>query len=77
MAASADAQAVFPPVLIDWFSAHGIAMQDFVLQFLFTGVFLIMLVLQPLYGAVVSRYARRVFLRRCMASSSSACWAST
>jgi len=62
MAASADAKAVFPPVLIDWFSAHGIAMQDFVLQFLFTGVFFIMLVLQPLYGAVVSRYARRVFL---------------
>lgn len=62
MAASADAKAVFPPVLIDWFSAHGIAVQDFVLQFLFTGVFFIMLVLQPLYGAVVSRYPRRIFL---------------
>lgn len=62
MAASADAKAVFPPVLIDWFGAHGIAVQDFVLQFLFTGVFFIMLVLQPLYGAVVSRYPRRVFL---------------
>ncbi|MGX9191383.1 NTP/NDP exchange transporter [Stenotrophomonas sp. Ker107b] len=62
MAASADAKAVFPPVLIDWLSAHGIAVQDFVLQFLFTGVFFIMLLLQPLYGAVVSRYPRRIFL---------------
>lgn len=62
MAASSDPQAVFPPVLINWFSAHGIALQDFVLQVLFTCVFLIMLVLQPLYGAVVSRYPRRVFL---------------
>lgn len=62
MAASADLQTVFPPGLITWFASHGIALQDFVLQFLFTCVFLIMLVLQPLYGALVSRYPRRVFL---------------
>lgn len=62
MAASADLQTVFPLALIGWFSAHGIALQDFVLQFLFTCVFVIMLVLQPLYGALVSRYPRRVFL---------------
>ncbi|WP_313346730.1 MFS transporter [Stenotrophomonas sp.] len=62
MAASADLQTVFPASLIGWFSAHGIALQDFVLQFLFTCVFAIMLVLQPLYGALVSRYPRRVFL---------------
>ena len=62
MAASADLQTVFPPALIAWFAGHGIALQDFVLQFLFTCVFLIMLVLQPLYGALVSRYPRRVFL---------------
>ncbi len=62
MAASSDLQTLFPPALIGWFAGHGIALQDFVLQFLFTCVFLIMLVLQPLYGALVSRYPRRVFL---------------
>ena len=62
MAASSDMQDVFPPALIGWFSAHGIALQDFVLQFLFTCVFLIMLVLQPLYGWLVSRHPRRVFM---------------
>ncbi len=62
MAASADPHTVFPPALIAWFAGHGIALKDFVLQFLFTCVFLIMLVLQPLYGALVSRYPRRVFL---------------
>lgn len=62
MAASADLQTVFPPALIAWFDGHGIALQDFVLQVLFTCVFVIMVVLQPLYGALVSRYPRRVFL---------------
>lgn len=62
MAASADLQTLFPSGLIAWFAGHGIALQDFVLQFLFTCVFLIMLVMQPLYGALVSRYPRRVFL---------------
>lgn len=32
------------------------------LQLLFTGTFICMLLLQPVYGAIVSRYARRVFL---------------
>ncbi len=32
------------------------------LQLLFTGTFICMLLLQPIYGAIVSRYARRVFL---------------
>ncbi|MCX2920908.1 MFS transporter [Stenotrophomonas rhizophila] len=62
MAASSDLQTVFPLPLIQWFAGHGIALQDFVLQFLFTCVFFIMLVLQPLYGALVSRFPRRVFL---------------
>jgi len=62
MAASTDLQAVFPTALIDWFSGHGIALQAYVLQFLFTCVFLIMLVLQPVYGWLVSRYPRRLFL---------------
>ncbi|WMJ70169.1 MFS transporter [Stenotrophomonas sp. 24(2023)] len=62
MAASDDLQTLFPQALIDGFAARGVALQDFVLQFLFTCVFLIMLVLQPVYGWLVSRYPRRVFL---------------
>ncbi len=62
MAASSDMQTLFPQPLIDWFAGHGIALQDFTLQFLFSCVFVIMLVLQPLYGWLVSRYPRRVFL---------------
>jgi len=62
MAASADLETVFPPVLIAWFASHGIALKDFVLQFLFTCVFVIMLALQPVYGWLVSRFPRRVFL---------------
>jgi len=62
MGASADVEAVFPRAMIDFFAAHGMALKDFTLQVLFTCTFLIMLVLQPLYGALVSRYPRRVFL---------------
>lgn len=62
MAASSNVQEIFPPALIAWFGGHGVALQDFVLQFLFTCVFLIMLVLQPVYGWLVSRQPRRVFL---------------
>lgn len=62
MAASSDLQTIFPPSLIAWFDAHGLPLKDFTLQFLFSCVFLIMLVMQPLYGWVVSRFPRRVFL---------------
>jgi len=62
MAAAADIEMVFPPVLIDWFQTHGIALKDFVLQFLFTCTFFIMLALQPVYGWLVSRWPRRVYL---------------
>ncbi|MFG6087859.1 NTP/NDP exchange transporter [Stenotrophomonas indicatrix] len=62
MAASADLETVFPAALIAWFASHGIALKDFVLQFLFSCVFVIMLVLQPVYGWLVSRFPRRVFL---------------
>ncbi|WP_406833495.1 NTP/NDP exchange transporter [Stenotrophomonas lacuserhaii] len=62
MASSSDLQEVFPPALIAWFGSEGIPLQDFVLQFLFTCVFLIMLVLQPVYGWLVSRQPRRVFM---------------
>ncbi|NYZ62491.1 NTP/NDP exchange transporter [Luteimonas deserti] len=62
MGASADIAAVFPPVLLDWAARRGIALGDFTLQVLFTGTFFVMLLLQPLYGALVSRFPRRVFL---------------
>lgn len=62
MAASSDIQALFPPGLIAFFAGRGVALGDFTLQFIFTAVFIIMLVLQPVYGWLVSRFARRVFL---------------
>jgi AAA family ATP:ADP antiporter len=62
MGASSDVQAVFPPAMIEFFAARGMALKDFTLQVLFTCTFLIMLLLQPVYGWLVSRYPRRVFL---------------
>ncbi|HEY5849646.1 MAG TPA: MFS transporter [Lysobacter sp.] len=62
MGASGDIATVFPQSSIDWASAHGFELRDFTLQVLFTGTFLAMLLLQPVYGALVSRFPRRVFL---------------
>ncbi len=62
MAASSDVQAVFPPAMIAFFAVRGLALKDFTLQVLFTCTFIIMLLLQPAYGWLVSRYPRRVFL---------------
>ncbi len=62
MGASADAAAVFPQAWLSWAAARGVALGDFTLQLLFTGTFIAMLLLQPLYGALVSRFPRRVFL---------------
>jgi AAA family ATP:ADP antiporter len=62
MGASADVAAVFPPSMIAFFAERGVALKDFTLQVLFTCTFLIMLLLQPVYGWLVSRYPRRVFL---------------
>lgn len=62
MGASSDVRAVFPPWMIDWFAARGVPLGEFTLQVLFTCTFVIMLLLQPVYGALVSRYPRRVFL---------------
>lgn len=62
MAASSDIEAVFPPALIAFFADRGVALGEFTLQFIFSAVFLIMLVLQPVYGWLVSRFPRRVFL---------------
>ena len=62
MAASSDVEAVFPPSLIVFFADRGVVLGEFTLQFIFTAVFVIMLLLQPVYGWLVSRFARRVFL---------------
>lgn len=62
MGASSDVQAIFPPWLIETFAARGVSIGEFTLQVLFTCTFLITLLLQPVYGALVSRFPRRVFL---------------
>ncbi|RZA33077.1 MAG: MFS transporter [Lysobacteraceae bacterium] len=62
MAASSDIEAVFPPAMIGFFLDRGVALNEFTLQVIFTLVFLIMMVLQPVYGWLVSRFPRRVFL---------------
>ena len=62
MGASSDAAAVFPRGLIALGERLGIEVGAFTLQLLFTATFIAMVVLQPLYGALVSRFPRRVFL---------------
>ncbi len=62
MGASADVEAIFPPAMIGFFADRGVPLRDFTLQVLFTCTFLIMLALQPVYGWLVSRFPRRVFL---------------
>lgn len=62
MGASGDIGTVFPPGLIAWALSHGVSLKEFTLQVLFTCTFLSMLALQPVYGALVSRFPRRVFL---------------
>ncbi len=62
MGASADVSAVFPDAWVAWAEVHGWSLGDFTLQILFSITFVAMLVLQPLYGALVSRFPRRVFL---------------
>ncbi|RYZ74785.1 MAG: MFS transporter [Lysobacteraceae bacterium] len=62
MAASSDIEAVFPPAMVGFFLDRGVALNEFTLQVIFTLVFVIMLLLQPVYGWLVSRFPRRVFL---------------
>ena len=62
MGASTDAATVFPRGLIELGGRFGIEVGDFMLQLLFTATFIAMVLLQPLYGALVSRFPRRVFL---------------
>lgn len=62
MGASADAAAIFPRAWLEWAQRRGFELGDFTLQLLFTGTFVSMLLLQPVYGWLVSRHPRRVFL---------------
>ena len=62
MGSSGDALTVFPRSWVAWATARGWDITDFTLQILFTGTFIGMLLLQPLYGALVARFPRRVFL---------------
>ena len=62
MGASSDISTLFPPAMIAFFAERGIALKELQLQVLFTCTFLIMLLLQPVYGWLVSRWPRRVFL---------------
>lgn len=62
MGASSDPAAVFPAWLLEWAAGRGIALGDYTLQVLFSGTFIAMLVLQPVYGGLVARFPRRVFL---------------
>lgn len=62
MGASGDVSDVFPQWLVAWAEGAGWDLGGLTLQVLFTLTFVAMVVLQPLYGALVSRFPRRVFL---------------
>jgi ATP:ADP antiporter, AAA family len=62
MGASSEVEAVFPSAMVAFFAAHGIPLKDIVLQVLATCTFVFILIAQPLYGALVSKFPRRVFL---------------
>lgn len=62
MGASSDPAVVFPTWLLRWAEGQGIALGDYTLQILFSCTLVVMLSLQPVYGALVARFPRRVFL---------------
>ncbi|MBD8524965.1 NTP/NDP exchange transporter [Pseudomarimonas arenosa] len=62
MGAASDVYTVFPPWLVDLAAARSIDLGQLTLQILFSATFVIMLLLQPAYGWLVSRFPRRVFL---------------
>jgi ATP:ADP antiporter, AAA family len=62
MGSSANALDVFAPSLVDWFAFRGVDLSEYTLQVLFTGTFLVMVLLQPFYGALVGHLPRRRFL---------------
>jgi AAA family ATP:ADP antiporter len=62
MGAASEVEAVFPPAMISFFAGYGIPLKELILQVLSTCSFAMILVAQPVYGALVSRFPRRVFL---------------
>lgn len=62
MGASGNVADVFPRWVVQWAEGAGWDLAGLTLQVLFTVTFVAMVVLQPLYGALVSRFPRRVFL---------------
>ncbi|HET6603649.1 MAG TPA: MFS transporter [Xanthomonadaceae bacterium] len=62
LGASSDIEVVFPRFALDFAEGHGIALGELTLQLMFTATFVSMLLLQPVYGWLVARYRRRVFL---------------
>lgn len=62
MGASGNVADVFPHRLVAWAEGAGWDLAGLTLQVLFSITFVAMVVLQPLYGALVSRFPRRVFL---------------
>lgn len=62
MGASSEVEAVFPTAMVAFFAAHGIVLKELILQVLSTCTFILILFAQPVYGALVSRFPRRVFL---------------
>ena len=61
MGAASNVLDVFPAMMINWFEVRGIALVDYTLQALFTGTFLVILILQPFYGALVAKFPRKTF----------------
>ena len=62
MGASSEVEAVFPQAMVALFERHGVPLKELILQVLATCTFALILLAQPLYGALVSRFPRRVFL---------------
>lgn len=62
MGASSDVEAVFPAAMVDFFARQGIPLRELILQVLATSTFVLILIAQPIYGALVSRFPRRVFM---------------
>ncbi|CAG4970465.1 MAG: MFS transporter [Lysobacter sp.] len=62
MGASGDPATVFPRWLVDLAASAGVDLGEYTLQVLFSAVFVAMVLLQPVYGALVARFPRRVFL---------------
>ena len=62
MGASSDVEAVFPAAMVGFFARHGIPLQELILQVLATSTFVLILIAQPIYGALVSKFPRRVFM---------------